>query len=145
MLKSIHLYWCGLSLPSSHALRFDQGAFKLASFFDCPVPSLDPVFCNNLSFHFIILRYSFGDPRWGNSYSQVVQNKEEWSRLIGYGSGLLTSTKKRLSTSSIFYSRILLPHKYRAIPTAPMRLNHRLSTDATLKTTWRGGHPLEAA
>lgn len=45
----------GLSLPSSHALRFDQGAFKLASFFDCPVPSLDLVFCNNLIFHFIIL------------------------------------------------------------------------------------------
>lgn len=44
-----------LSLPSSHALRFDQGAFKLASFFDCPVeylPSLDLVLCNNLIFNF---------------------------------------------------------------------------------------------
>lgn len=90
MLKSIHLHWWSLSsLIACASLRPGCFYFKLASFFDYPVPSLDLVFCNNLIFHFIILCYCYSwEPRWGNSYSQVVQNKEEWSRLIGYGSGL---------------------------------------------------------
>lgn len=72
-----------------HRMRFASTRVLLSWLLSLIVRYLPSIWSSVTIWSFTLLYIMlFGDPRWGNSYSQVVQNKEEWSRLIGYGSGL---------------------------------------------------------